>query len=351
MNLATTNWLISTALSAAIFTLALFPPAAKRHPVGAIHIPSAQTTAIFPVMASGYTTINEGVDHIVAVSKPAKEWAEAGLLNKIYPALGRIPVVGSLVIPDPEQVLRLWPDAVFVNVGQGDLLKKTGLPGLVEIKIDAKNPIKSREIIWRQMGEVAGRGARAAFLLDRYAAKLAALRRQLSSDTARHVRVAFIHANNGEWWTTNRNYYFAYKLGLIGAMNVSEDFKLTTKADLEQLLRSAPDVIFFGTNPGDHTTLKEIAGRPEFQALQAVRERRIYKLPDHSFMNEPVEDPVLLSWMAEIFYPDVMPRALRNEYKKTYRDIYHYNISDDEIDKALYLGENRNSAGYERFVR
>lgn len=68
-------------------------------------------------------------------------------------------------------------------------------------------------------------------------------------------------------------------------------------------------------------------------------------------MNEPVEDPLLIEWMAEVFYPDIMPRRLREEYKETYWDVYHYHISDDEIDKAIFLDENCRSAGYERFVR
>jgi iron complex transport system substrate-binding protein len=107
----------------------------------------------------------------------------------------------------------------------------------------------------------------------------------------------------------------------------------------------------FAANPGDRTTMKEIADRPEFQSLRAVRERRIYKLPEHTNMNELVEDPLLLTWMAELFYPDAMPRQLRDEYKETFQEVYHYSVSDDEIDKVIYLEENRHSAGYERFVR
>ena len=104
-------------------------------------------------------------------------------------------------------------------------------------------------------------------------------------------------------------------------------------------------------NPDDRTTMRQIAGRPEFQSLRAVRERRAYRLPLHTYMNEPVEDRMLLTWMAEVFYPDVMPRRVREGYKETYQEVYHYAISDDEIDKAIYLDENRLSAGYDRFLR
>ena len=40
-----------------------------------------------------------------------------------------------------------------------------------------------------------------------------------------------------------------------------------------------------------------------------------------------------------------MPRRLRDEYRETYQEVYHYAISDDEIDRAIYLDENHHSAG------
>ena len=287
----------------------------------------------------------------MAMSKPARAYAASGQLDRIYPSLQRIPIVGSTVIPDPEQVLRLRPDAVFVYAGQDDVLKKTGLPGVIATTANPKDPIGSRKRIWRAMGGAVGNGARVAALLDRYAAKIAALHKCLPQDKTRRRRVVYVHANQGDWMVTNDNYYMAYKMELAGAENLSKSSRISAKADLEQLMVMDPDVILFASNTDDKTTLQEIVGRPEFEALRAVRERRIYKFPEHSFMNELVEDPILLTWMAEIFYPDTMPRRLREKYKETYQEIYHYAISDDEIDKAIYLEENRHSAGYERFVR
>jgi len=46
-----------------------------------------------------------------------------------------------------------------------------------------------------------------------------------------------------------------------------------------------------------------------------------------------------------------MPRRLRAEYKETYQEVLHYALSDDDIDRAIYLNENSHSAGYERFMR
>jgi hypothetical protein len=64
-----------------------------------------------------------------------------------------------------------------------------------------------------------------------------------------------------------------------------------------------------------------------------------------------VEEPLMLRWFAEILYPGQISGSLRTEYKKTYAEVYHYSVSDDEIDRTLYLKDNLQSAGYERFAR
>jgi iron complex transport system substrate-binding protein len=351
MIIATTNWMLFTFLVAAIFILTLFPPSI-RLPHTLPHSLPAKKVLIFDYILSGYVTINEGTDHILAVSKPAQAWAADGLLNHIYPPLEHIPVIGTTFTPDPEQILYLQPDVVFVRSWQVSFLNILRLPGLLEVKYDPQHPTQSRAETWKTLGETAGKVIRATGLQNRYTAKIAALQRRLPRDAARHIRVAYVHVYNGVWWTTNSNYYLAYKLELAGAQNVGKDLKFTARTDLEQLLLRDPDMILFAATPGDHTTtLRDIVCRPEFKALRAIRERRIYKLPEHTYMNEPVEDSLLLTWMTEIFYPDTMPHGLREEYKETYRDIYNYAISEDEIDKAIYLDENRNSAGYDRFAR
>ena len=351
MRFSTLSVTLFAVLATACLILALFPPAVKENWPVSGRVPEAQEVAIFAVIVSGYATVNGGVDHITAVSKPAREWVANDLLAHIYPALTGIPVIGNTVVPDPEEVLRLSPDAVFVYARDADVLRKTGSARLIEILVDPKHPIQSREKVWREMGKIAGKSTRVAALLNRWAAKRATLKMALPHDAVRRVRVAWVFANRREWFTTNSQDHIAYKLELAGGRNVTSDFKFTGKGDLEQLLLADPGIILFGFYPDDQTIMCQITDRPEFQSLRAVREGRVYRMPLHTFMNEPVEDRLLLTWMAEVFYPDVMPRRLRDEYKETYREVYRYAISDDEIDKAIYLEENRLSAGYDRFAR
>lgn len=337
-------------LTAPVFVLSLFPPSLRLRPEPDDLFP-AKRVVMMDNSLSSYLTINEGTDHILAISEFAQDWVEGGLLKRIYPAINRMPLTGYSNIPDPEQMLYLQADAIFTWHGAGNALKSVEPSRTIELWVDPKDPIGSREKSWRDMAKVAGKNARVEALLRKWAEKRAALKTALPQDPARQVRVALVNVNNGDWFTTNSQDFMAFTLGLAGAQNVMKRFKFGSKGDLEQLLLADPDVILFNLNPDDHSTARQFIDQPELRSLRAVREGRAYRVPLHTLMNELVEDRIILTWMAEVFYPDIMPRRLREEYRETYREVYGYSISEDEIDRAVYLGENLPSAGYKRFER
>jgi iron complex transport system substrate-binding protein len=91
--------------------------------------------------------------------------------------------------------------------------------------------------------------------------------------------------------------------------------------------------------------------RPEYRSLRAVKDRRVYTAPMFSLSDLFLEEPLLLDWLAEIFYPDAAPPQLRAKYKQAFLELFQYQLSDDEIDRAIYVKENLQSQGYERFAR
>jgi iron complex transport system substrate-binding protein len=347
MRKATLHTMLFAALPAVVAALSLFHPAVTRNPKSSGSVAGGGRVMILPVILSGYATVGNGVKQVSGVSRPALEWAQDGLFDRIYPEIQRLPVTGYTVFPDPEQILFLHPDALFAYAGQADAVKQTGFPGLIEIRM----PVRNMKKFYLLLGKTSGESGRAAELLARYSAKLTVLRKLIARTRTHKVRVECLNIYNGQWWTTSNVHYITRKVELAGAVNLSADIKFTSEADMEQLLVMDPDVILLVSSPDEKTTLRDIAGRRGFQALRAVREHRLYRLPAHTFLNDPVEDPLLIDWMAEIFHPEVMPRRLRQEYRECYRDLYHYKISEDEIDRAIYLPENMRSAGYERFVR
>jgi hypothetical protein len=73
-------------------------------------------------------------------------------------------------------------------------------------------------------------------------------------------------------------------------------------------------------------------------------------MPNTSILNEPVDHTLALIWLAEILHPS-LPHMTRAAYREIYAQAYHHDLTDAEIDAALYVGANSGSAGYARFSR
>jgi iron complex transport system substrate-binding protein len=119
--------------------------------------------------------------------------------------------------------------------------------------------------------------------------------------------------------------------------------------DAEVLITLDPDMVFlYGVNnPSPSAWYAE----PAFRSLRVVRNRRVYAEPiGGSRLSGLVELPLKLRWMAELLYPSGMPR-LREDFRKTYCDVYGFRLDDSALDKALRVTENSVSAGYERFSK
>ncbi|HEY3309121.1 MAG TPA: hypothetical protein VGJ93_11755 [Desulfuromonadaceae bacterium] len=67
-------------------------------------------------------------------------------------------------------------------------------------------------------------------------------------------------------------------------------------------------------------------------------------------MEGPVDEHLLHSGWRNFYTQMSCPERLREQFKATYQEIYHYAISDDDTDKAIFLKRNLSSAGYERFI-
>src|SRR5262249_2110439 len=99
----------------------------------------AERVVVFAPFLSPYLTIDQGEQHIVAVAPYLEQTVARTLLGEIFPQVASLPVVstvGRSAIPgDPEEVLRLHPDAVITWAWFSDALAAAGLP-LVGLRYD-----------------------------------------------------------------------------------------------------------------------------------------------------------------------------------------------------------------------
>ena len=122
-----------------------------------------------------------------------------------------------------------------------------------------------------------------------------------------------------------------------------------TSIDREAVLRVDPDILLLsaGLSP------QQLLNRPAWQSVRAVRERRLYRIPpgiaEHTW--NIIDLPIYCRWMAEVAYPERMPRRLRAEMRQTYLREFGYRLSEVELDQALAVAENQGTKGYGRFAQ
>lgn len=124
---------------------------------------------------------------------------------------------------------------------------------------------------------------------------------------------------------------------VLGAQNVVASNGAGNLADvsLEQVLAWQPDIIVtIDRNFYDH-----VASDPAWQAVKAVREKRVYLAPLDPFgwVDEPPGPNRIigLRWLAKLLYPRLFPEDLRAETRRFYELFYHQTPSDAELDALL----------------
>ncbi len=352
-----------TLIAFGAFVLALFPPLVTTIRTGSIVEDSrgrkvyldlpARRVLIFSPILSSYLTLDETTVHVLAAAKFTRDQTMRGVLPHIYPGLQRVLTAGGSIAPrDPELVMLLQPDAVFAGGLTYAPLKEVEMPGLIEVNVGLTRDkqMLSLQKVWLLIGRVADKNYRANALMKRYLDKLQALKALIPEQAGKKMQVVYLNGYAGLGLIGGKDFYLNYALSFVGAENAARNFSFSGVANLEQVLLLDPDIILLDSTL-NYTPPQMIYGQPEWLALKAVRMRRVYTIPLFMYYSAPIDDPLRLLWMAEIFYPDAMAHKLRDEFRETYRTVYHYAISDDEIDKAIFLKENISSAGYNRFVR
>jgi ABC-type Fe3+-hydroxamate transport system substrate-binding protein len=312
-------------------------------------VPPAKEIIILPLILADFLAIDQSSGHIIAISGRNREAAKAGLLGKIYPNLLHLPVTGPTVFPsDPELLLELHADAVFALDDRSEILDAIGLRSLVRVRLPDKT-LPNESELWKLIGRVTGSGNRAEILIGRHGQRVAALQAMLQGEKLVPERAAILNGADSFWWIANsKRYYLNPQLEFVKAINVGGPvFSSESENTLEDLLTSNPDIVLLDS---DAIRPRDLYMRPEYRALRAVKNRKVYSLPTHAD-SSAVTQELLLSWLAEICYPNRFPHRLREEYRNAYREVYDYAIGDDEIDRLLRVKDNTESAGYSVFSR
>ena len=103
--------------------------------------------------------------------------------------------------------------------------------------------------------------------------------------------------------------------------------------NMEQIMIWNPDIIYLGnTTPLQPEDLYGNNMIHDWSGLKAVKDRRVYKIPDAGFWWYPpcLESPLYLRWLAQIQHPELFgDYSMLQELQDFYKTFYHYHLEAD----------------------
>jgi iron complex transport system substrate-binding protein len=214
--------------------------------------------------------------------------------------------------PDGEAILGLEPDIVFAaghnqTVSGSDpftLIRETGIP-VVYIPTSAGIADIYRDI--RFIAEVLGVPERGEKLAGDMRAEIEAAARTGSAITEKQS-VYFEISPFPYMATFGQETYLNEMIGVIGAVNIFAGEKGWFSPSPEAIIERNPDVILTLAGSADgpvENPLREMQSRPGFEALNAVKNGRVYSIDADSASRPSHRIVFALKQMAAAVYPDL----------------------------------------------
>lgn len=244
-------------------------------------------------------------------------------LDRMDPALARLPTPGDLTTVNIEALLALHPDVVFVtNYAPAAMVQQITGAGLRVVVISlakgegidkAKlNPTFADDDAAygeglkdgvRLIGSVLGTQQRAETLIDAaFAGRRLVEQRIAGIAPAQRVR---LYMANPDLNTYGAGKYTGVIMARSGGHNVADGIRGAAKVSMEDILRWDPQVIFVQDRYA--TVADQIRTGAAWQPISAVRDGRIYITPEYvKPWGYPLPEALALGelWMAKKLYPD-----------------------------------------------
>lgn len=303
--------------------------------------------------ASMAMSVDLGAEKVVAIHPASRSEINGGLLGKIYPAALEIraDAAGDGFAPNVEALLSAQPDVVFQwgDRGKGivDPIVRAGLP-VVTLRYGGSDLAADwLELFGKTISGRAERGAALAKQFRHIRAQVARASAAIPADKRPKVLYLYRAAGNAIQ-VAGSGTSMDSDIALAGGVNVAATLPGFVPVSVEQLLAWAPDLILLN-NFEKGLTPARVFANATLAGVPAVKERRVYRYPQGGFRWDPPsqESPLAWRWLYALFHPDGMSgRSLRREIAGSYRTLYGYTPSEQDIDTVLRLSENGASRHY-----
>ena len=231
--------------------------------------------------------------------------------TKVPPEAKEVPRIGRVYQIDAEKVIALKPDLVILNKGMNEKLVETlAANNIKTLVID----MKSYEDVKREIGIFAaltGEKEKGEALVQKMDADIDAVRTSIPQEKK---RVAIIHST-GQGLSVQLDGSIAGNIAnILGWENTAAGMPALDKNpdaapySMETLVAQNPDIIFV-TSMGEEAEIRAsmeamFAESPAWQSVGAIRDGRVYYLPQELFLFSPgIEYPKAVQYMARLVYP------------------------------------------------
>lgn len=197
------------------------------------------------------------------------------------PEAKRLPVVATFSSIAAERIVALDADIAIGIAAQDRLagdLRRAAIPVML-LHDDSYGDI-FRNL--QQIGAVTGHRAQAGALVARLHARTKALMRSVKLRA--HKPSVFVVLGNAPVFTVGRGSYIATLIEMAGGRNAAADVNAPyARYSAEALVARQPDVLIVDPD----IRLDDVLNQPPWSSLRAVKQHRVYTLPDAAILERP----------------------------------------------------------------
>ncbi len=312
--------------------------------------PTRRVVTIPMPAASMIVAVNGGPEVLVGMNAVSRTAIEGSFLGEVYPELLDVPtdVAGTEFAPNVESVLSVNPDVVIQWGDRGpgivDPLRNVGL-SVVGLTYGTQQDLEDTVALY---GELLDKQNRARVILDEMQRGLDGLRAAEHGSGA-VPSVLYLRGALDGLQVGGGASYNHFVTELVGARNPAAGIDAEQGTiDTEQLLAWDPDLILLG-NFGPMMP-ENMYADPALATLQAVRRRRVYKVPLGGYRWDPPsqESPLMWQWLAGLVHGTRAP-GLRDDVVRQYAFMYAVEPNAAQLDAILQVQHNAGSADYVDF--
>lgn len=302
-------------------------------------------------LVSVYAMFTGSADGLVGIHEDSRYSIEHSVMNQMIPGLAELPSSFSTSGSDDiniEELLKLEPQVYFYNeiVKENyEILKSAGIPAVAfsTTLFEDYSTIDTFNAWVDLLADVLDQKDQAPGIKAFAEEKLALVRSRVGDLKDEEKPRALILSNYNENVLVAGGTSFAnYWITTAGGVNLGYDVgAFVAPVNMEQVYEWNPEVLYinsFSPYTVDQLVNNEAKEGDDWSGIAAVQNGRVYKIPKGTYYWFPPSSdaPLNLLFMAKTMHPDLFEDIdIEAEIRSYYQDLFHYELSDEELEGIL----------------